>query len=135
MKNTKFEITDIDKFVECSRVLVFDCMGKDQTSSLNDMKYTLLELSEEERNELNEVLSQEEAMSICKLFLRQYDENKFIVSNKQYAKLIDSLNTRLVSNMLNNLVNRGLLETAFDHESNDFIFWVKENENKEDKKS
>jgi uncharacterized protein YjgD (DUF1641 family) len=135
MKNTKFEITDIDKFVECSRVLVFDCMGKDQTSSLNDMKYTLLELSEEERNELNEVLSQEEAMSICKLFLRQYDDNKFIVSNKQYAKLIDSLNTRLVSNMLNNLVNRGLLETAFDHESNDFIFWVKENENKEDKKS
>lgn len=135
MKNTKFEITDIDKFVECSRVLVFDCMGKDQTSSLNDMKYTLLELSEEERNELNEVLSQEEAMSICKLFLRQYDDDKFIVSNKQYAKLIDSLNTRLVSNMLNNLVNRGLLETAFDHESNDFIFWVKENENKEDKKS
>lgn len=135
MKNTKFEITDIDKFVECSRVLVFDCMGKDQTSSLNDMKYTLLELSEEERNELNEVLSQEEAMSICKLFLRQYDDNKFIVSNKQYAKLIDSLNTRLVSNMLNNLVNRGLLETAFDHDSNDFIFWVKENENKEDKKS
>lgn len=135
MKNTKFEITDIDKFVECSRVLVFDCMGKDQTSSLNDMKYTLLELSEEERNELNEVLSQEEAMSICKLFLRQYDDDKFIVSNKQYAKLIDSLNTRLVSNMLNNLVNRGLLETAFDHDSNDFIFWVKENENKEDKKS
>jgi uncharacterized protein YjgD (DUF1641 family) len=135
MKNNKFEITDIDKFVECSRVLVFDCMGKDQTSRLDDMKYTLSELSEEERNELNEVLSQEEAMSICKLFLRQYDDNKFIVSNKQYTKLIDSLNTRLVSNMLNNLVNRGLLETAFDHESNDFIFWVKENENEEDKKS
>jgi len=134
MKNNKFEIKDIDKFVECSRVLVFDCMGKDKTSSLNDMKYTLLELSEEERKELNEVLSQEEAMSICKLFLRPYD-NKFIVSNKQYTKLIDSLNTRLVSNMLNNLVNRGLLETAFDHESNDFIFWVKENENEKDKKS
>ena len=135
MKNTKFQINDIDKFVECSRVLVFDCMGKYQTSTLDDMKYTLSELSEEDRNELNTVLSQEESMSICTLFLSQYDDDKFIVSKKQYAELIDALNTRLVSNMLNNLVNRGLLETAFDHESNDFIFWVKENENKEDKKS
>ena len=133
MKNTKFEINDIDKFVECSRVLVFDCMGKDQTSSLNDMKYTLSELSEEEQAELNDILSQEEAMIICKTFLRQYDEDLYVISNKKYAELIDSLNTRLVSNMLNNLVNKGLLETAFDHEANDFIFWVKD-ENKEDQK-
>jgi hypothetical protein len=135
MKNTKFEINDIDKFVECSRVLVFDCMGKDQTSSLNDMKYTISELSEEEQAELNDVLPQEEAMTICKSFLRKYDDELYVISNKKYAELIDSLNTRLVSNMLNNLVNKGLLETAFDHDANDFIFWVKENENKEDKKS
>lgn len=135
MKNTKFEINDIDKFVECSRVLVFDCMGKDQTSSLNDMKYTMSELSEEEQAELNDVLPQEEAMTICKSFLRKYDDELYVISNKKYAELIDSLNTRLVSNMLNNLVNKGLLETAFDHDANDFIFWVKENENKEDKKS
>lgn len=135
MKNTKFEINDIEKFVECSRVLVFDCMGKDQTSSLNDMKYTLSELSEEEQAELNDVLSQEESMIICKTFLRQSGEDVYVITNKKYAELIDSLNTRLVSNMLNNLVNKGLLETAFDHEANDFIFWVKENENKEDKKS
>lgn len=136
MKNTKFEINDIDKFVECSRVLVFDCMGKDQTSSLDDMKYTLAELSEEEQAELNDILTQEEAMTICKTFLEQRDDDDlYIISNKRYAELIDSLNTRLVSNMLNNLVNKGLLETAFDHEANDFIFWVKEHENKEDKKS
>lgn len=135
MKNTKFEINDIDKFVECSRVLVFDCMGKDQTSSLDDVKYTLAELSEEEQVELNNILTQEEAMTICKTFLEQHDDDLYIISNKRYVELIDSLNTRLVSNMLNNLVNKGLLETAFDHEANDFIFWVKENENKEDKKS
>lgn len=134
MKNTKFEINDLDKFVECSRVLVFDCMGKDQTSSLNDMKYTISELSEEEQAELNDVLPQEEAMTICKSFLRKYDDELYVISNKKYAELIDSLNTRLVSNMLNNLVNKGLLETAFDQDANDFIFWVKENDNKEDQK-
>jgi hypothetical protein len=36
----------------------------------------------------------------------------------------------MVSNMLNNLVNKGMIETGYDDETNDFIFWIKdENEN------
>jgi hypothetical protein len=35
----------------------------------------------------------------------------------------------MISNLLNTLVNKGLVETAFDEKSNDFVFWVK-NENK-----
>jgi len=136
-KNQIFEITDFDKFVECSRVLVFDSMGKDQTSTLDDMKYTLSELSPEEAAELNEILSQEEAAIICREFIK-HDGETYIISNKRYVDLIDSLNNRLVSNMLNNLVNKGMLETGFDPESNDFIFWIKDNENnyeEENKKS
>jgi hypothetical protein len=136
-KNQIFEITDLNKFVECSRVLVFDSMGKQHTSSLDDMKYTLAELSEEEATELNEMLTQEEAMIICKDFMK-HDGDTYLISNKRYVDLIDSLNSRLISNMLNNLVNKGLLETGFDHESNDFIFWIKDNENnneEENKKS
>ena len=127
-KNEIFEITDLDKFVECSRVLVFDAIGKEQPSTLNDMKYTLTELSPEEIKELNDTLTQEEAMVICKEFMK-HDEDMYLISNKRYIDLIDSLNSRLISNMLNNLVNKGLLETGFDYESNDFIFWIKENEN------
>lgn len=135
-KNQVFEITDLDKFVECSRVLVFDSMGKDQTSTLDDMKYTLAELSPEEASELNDILSQEEAMIICKEFMK-HKHGAYFISNKKYVDLIDSLNSRLISNMLNNLVNKGLLETGFDHESNDFIFWIKDNDNnnQENKKS
>ena len=34
----------------------------------------------------------------------------------------------MVSNILNQLVQKGLVESAFDTESNDFIFWVKDND-------
>ena len=42
------------------------------------------------------------------------------------------MNHRMTSNILNNLVNKGLVETGYDGNSNDFIFWIKD-ENKEDK--
>ena len=37
------------------------------------------------------------------------------------------------SKILNGLVNKGLVETAYDSESNDFIFWVKDDNKKEEK--
>jgi len=130
----KFEITDLDKFVECSRVLVFDSMGKDKNCDIGDIKHEISELSDEELSELDKTLTQEESLLICKKFLTQRkDSNRFVISNKKYIDLIDALNSRMVSNMLNSLVNRGLLETAYDTESNDFVFWVKEDE--ENKKS
>jgi hypothetical protein len=46
--------------------------------------------------------------------------------------MLESFNDRMVSNILNKLVNDGYLESAFDEKSNDFIFWVVDkNENKE----
>jgi hypothetical protein len=37
----------------------------------------------------------------------------------------------MVSNILNSLVNKGLVETAYDAEANDFIFWVSDENKKE----
>jgi hypothetical protein len=34
----------------------------------------------------------------------------------------------MVSNLLNNLVNKGVIETGFDSDSNDFVFWIKDND-------
>jgi hypothetical protein len=44
-------------------------------------------------------------------------------------KIISAIGDRMTSNILNSLVNRGLVETAYDENADDFIFWVKENEN------
>jgi hypothetical protein len=32
----------------------------------------------------------------------------------------------MISNILNSLVNKGILDSAYDSDQNDFIFWVKE---------
>ena len=59
----------------------------------------------------------------------------YVISEKKYMAMIESFNERLVSNMLKNLTQIGLLESAYDSELNDFIFWIKEqdqpNENKD----
>ena len=59
----------------------------------------------------------------------------YVISEKKYMAMIESFNQRLVSNMLKNLTQIGLLESAYDSELNDFIFWIKEqdqpNENKD----
>ena len=39
----------------------------------------------------------------------------------------------MTSNIVNGLVQKGLIETAFDSEANDFIFWIKEDENQKPK--
>jgi hypothetical protein len=42
----------------------------------------------------------------------------------------------MISNIIQGLVKKGVLHTAFDNEKNDFIFWVKtEEEMEEDEES
>jgi hypothetical protein len=125
MKNKYYEIIDLEQFVESTRVLVFDSFGK-TFSDNGDMKFFIKELSIEDISELNTILTQSESMLIAKEYIKQ-TKNKIRISDKQYMALIESLNSRMVSNMLKNLVSQNILESAYDSESNDFIFWIKEN--------
>lgn len=121
-----YDITDLDLFIESTRVLVYSIFGQTNNDAINiDIK----NLNESEKEEMNKCLSNEESMIIAKEFL-VIDKNTktYKISDKRYKKFIDALNARLVSNMLQKLSRDGLLESAFDEESNDFIFWVKEDE-------
>ena len=68
-----------------------------------------------------------------KTFIKYIFENAFIPHIESY-KYDNCIRTKalFLCNMLNKLSHDGLLESAFDEESNDFIFWVKENENKKE---
>ena len=130
--NRWYSINDIDLFVESSRVLVYSAFGQNQTE-LDDININIASLDDEAKSELDRCLSQQECMIIIKDFLVLSKNGKVSkISEKKYKAFIDSLNARLVSNMLHKLSHDGLLESAFDEESNDFIFWVKENENKKE---
>lgn len=129
-----FVIKDLEKFIESSRVLVFQNFGQTNKESPDELSIAMDDLTEDENTELENVLSQEECMIIAKTYIKTQKHKKthrprFIISETSYVAMIEAFNSRMVSNMLNHLVNKGILETAYDDKCNDFVFWLKEDEN------
>lgn len=134
--NDWFVIKDLKGFINASRRLVFENFGSDKTSTSD----ILSDLNEADQKELDEVLSYTEAFSIAKCFMKKQKNKKtseirYIINEDSYLSIINALNDRLVSNILNGLVNKGIIETAFDEESNDFIFWVNDEHKQNSKKN
>ena len=50
-------------------------------------------------------------------------EEKYVISDELFLEMLECFNSRLISNLLNSLVNAGLVESAFDSTLNDFVFW------------
>ncbi len=127
MRKDTFIIEDLPKFIEQSRILVFDSFSENKDNVLNTdiSKMTELELSE-----LESILSQKECMLICKDFIREKvnkhtKETQILITEEQYLKMVEAFNTRMISNLLTNLVNKGLVDSAYDDTKNDFVFWLK----------
>lgn len=136
--NEWYTIFDIDGFVETTRILVYDLFGsKNSVKDPFENIKKIQDLSEEEQAELNSVLTQQESLNIVKNMAKikihkKTKQKAYMISEKMFADLLDHLNSRMVSNMLHNLANKGLLEIAFDEEKNDFIFWPKDDKTETD---
>jgi Tfp pilus assembly pilus retraction ATPase PilT len=133
MEDNWYVIKNFEEFIDKTRILVFNNFGNESSST--DIDSLLDSIKPEDEEEFNQILSHDESMIIAKGLAKKQTHKKtkttrYLVSDKIYYEIIQSLNDRMISNMLNNLVNKGLIETAFDAESNDFIFWVKDNTNK-----
>lgn len=136
--NEWFIIEDIDQFIESTRVLIFNAFGKTEETELDELSFLITNLDKDEIEELNKTLTQEECSIIAKDYItketnKKTKKTRFIISTEKYMAMIESFNSRMVSNMLNHLTNIGVLESAYDSKSNDFIFWVKENDAKKKK--
>lgn len=130
-QNEWFIIDDIEKFVESTRVIVYSSFGDNQ-KPLNEFSIFIDDLNDEDKIELDKCLSQSESLVISKTYLKiiksKKDTIKYKISTKSYMSLIESLNSRMISNILQKLTSDGVLESAYDEKLNDFIFWVKDNE-------
>lgn len=131
MKSDWFVINNLKEFIDSSRALVFNNFGKEDSeeSSTEDVN-SLLNIDAKDKPELDNVLNYEECLTIAKQMLKKQKhkttkEIRYILNDKCFYKIIMALNDRMVSNILNNLVNIGLVESAFDDKQNDFVFWVK----------
>ena len=131
-----FIINNLGDFTNQARVMVYDNFGNWEKFDPNDQKITR-SLKHKEKDDLDIVLSFKESLSIIKNLIKKQRNRKlrkirYMVNDTIFYEIIEALNTRMTSNIINNLVKKGLLESAYDENINDFIFWIKEDENKED---
>lgn len=134
--NEWFVVKDIDGLINSSRALVFNNFGetnKSQNTDLLDLK-----IDDHDKEELNAILSFDESKIIVMNLLKKQKNKtglkiRYLLNDNLFGKIIESLNDRMVSNLLNSLVNRGLVETAYDAEENDFVFWVSDEYKKKEK--
>lgn len=128
-----YAISDLTDFINAVRNIIYSNYG-----SNSDGTDISTELSDEEKKELDSILSYEESYTIVLPFLKQKQNKKnqtieYKISDKIFAEIINALGDRMTSNLLNGLVNKGLVEAAYDNELDDFVFWVKDEHNTKEK--
>ena len=136
-----FFINDFDDFVDHSRSLVFKFFGevKKETED-NYLMMSISQMSQQELEEMDETLTHDESAIIImnharKQINKKTKEVRYCLTDKLLQSIIDDMNSRMIRTILNSLVNKGVLDSAYDSDQNDFIFWVKEEEEEDDTKS
>ena len=128
-----FLIKDFEGFVNHARGLVFKVFGESvgQQEIDEDMSTIYESLSKLDLEEMNQTLPLEQCLLISKQHIkiktnRKTKETEYYINDNILFRLLESFNTRMVSNILSKLTNDGLLESAFDEAKNDFVFWIKD---------
>jgi hypothetical protein len=129
-----FVVTNLDELINATRALVFNNFGKQDSKEPDIISFTI---HPDDLKEIDTVLSFEESKIIVDNLLKKQTHKitkqiRYMVNDQKFSEIISSLNDRMVSNILNSLVNKGLVETAYDSDSNDFIFWIPNNDNKDE---
>lgn len=126
------EISNVDKLVNFSRRLIYYNFD-DESEKLSDADFfdKVQKIKQEDMPELDKYLPFEEAKSIMKSLIikRRHKKTKIpkmFMKESDYDEVLVQLNQRMVSNIIRGLVNKGVVDSAFDDERNDFIFWVKD---------
>ena len=126
-----FIVPNLSDFTDKARNIVYNNFGTWQKEIDTDI--IIEEITENEKEEFDKILSYQESLVIIKENIKKEKNKKtkkyrYLLNDTIFADIVHQLNERMTSNIVNGLVQKGLIETAFDSESNDFIFWVKDNE-------
>ena len=125
MKKQKwYEIEDMYEFVSRIRQIVLDDFFANEDK---EQKTDFTELFHENYNNLENKLTIGEAHNIIKSMVESKQTEigtyQLIISAKNFVKTIDYLNRRIISNMLMELVSTDKIESPFDDNQNEFVFW------------
>lgn len=129
-----FIINDLDEFTKSARVIVYNNFGKWKEESEIDSPIDYV--PKEDKKDLDRLLTQDESLLIIKGIAKKQEHKKtkkirYMITDTMFMNIIEQLNNRMVSNVLQSLVNKGLVESSYDESINDFIFWVKDENSKQ----
>ena len=126
-----FAVKDVDGLVTSARTLVYNNFGDWKSKYEQDIVDSMI-LKPDNEDEFDQLLTQEESMVIVQSLLKRQrhkttKEVRYLISYSLFYDILQQLNDRLVSNTISSLVQKGLVETAYDSEIDDFVFWVDKN--------
>lgn len=119
MNNNWYDIPNVDNFIKKIRKFSFDKFMEINNS--NDENIIKLNA----KNDVDSLITIEETKNIIMPMIK-INKQGHKISEKKIYKIVEKLNSRMISNSLSSMVSEGILESAFDSELNDFVFWEKE---------
>lgn len=131
MDESWLELSNIDKLIDFSRKLVYYNFDN-ESASLSDENFLkkIEKMSDRVEPEIEELLPFFEVKS---MFMEQIVERDQVpcIMEDSYDQLLVDMNHRMISNIVLSLVKKGVLDSAFDDEKNDFVFWVRKEDEEE----
>lgn len=125
------EIVNIDKLTDFSRKVIFYNFDE-ENKDLNDKDFLkkIEKIEDQESKEMDRLLPHDEIKNILSsLTFKKRNKNtkevSLFIKETDYDEALAQINQRMVSNIVKGLVAKGLVESAYDSDKNDFVFWVK----------
>ena len=119
-----YVIKDLDQFAVYIRKISLHKFS--ETNKVADDEFSSSFLKEKENINDDEIISIKEVENIIFSLARENNEEELLLNNKILHNIIEAINERIVTNLLNILANKDIVESAFDEKINDFVFWIKE---------
>lgn len=136
MGKQNYIIDDLEEFTRSARKLVFNGFDKSIGDDPDEFTKLITEISPDDLEEMDQILTQQESLVIVKSLAKEQkhkitNESRYLIDEKIFSQIIEEMNGRLVSNMLSSLASKGMIESAYDEQINDFVFWIKDDETPE----
>ncbi len=135
------EVLNLNKLADFSRRVVYSNFDEDNDKYSDEEFLDIvgeMKLNKENREELEQLLPIKETTLILKSLCVVKNRKKktvYLIKEVDYDEFLVQLSQRMISNIVLGLVKKDLVETAWDDEKNDFIFWVKKIDNDENNKT